>query len=170
MFIDILFALSITLLVEPIIIYLSNLKDYKLFIISFLSNLILNPFMNIALIYLNHDHYYIYLAIFEFSTVILETLIIFFINKNNIRRTLIFVLLANLLSFAIGMMINNLKINHHTEMVIMIIFLSISILSLAFFLILLFFNIFHKKNNTDNNSGDNKGSNGNPDNDTKDIN
>ena len=46
MFIDILFALSITLLVEPIIIYLSNLKDYKLFIISFLSNLILNPLKN----------------------------------------------------------------------------------------------------------------------------
>ena len=79
---DILFALSITLLIEPILVSILKKVDYKLFISAFVVNLILNPLMNILLNVLNQDHYYVYLAIFEFSTIILETLIIFIIQVN----------------------------------------------------------------------------------------
>lgn len=156
MFLDLLFALSITLMIEPIIISSMRKFDLKLFITSLGLNIVLNATMNFLLIILNQDHYYVYLAIFEFATVIIETLMIFMINKTDLQRTLLMTLLANLASFLVGFILNKVAIYRNVELILTIIFFVITCGLLAFTAVLFALHYEDNKNHQatdDDNNG-----------------
>lgn len=156
MFLDLLFALSITLMIEPIIISSMRKFDLKLFITSLGLNIVLNTTMNFLLIILNQDHYYVYLAIFEFATVIIETLMIFMINKTDLQRTLLMTLLANLASFLVGFILNKVAIYKNVELILTIIFFVITCGLLAFTAVLFALHYEDNKNHQatdDDNNG-----------------
>ena len=156
MFLDLLFALSITLMIEPIIISSMKKFDLKLFITSLGLNIVLNTTMNFLLIILNQDHYYVYLAIFEFATVIIETLMIFMINKTDLQRTLLMTLLANLASFLVGFILNKVAIYKNVELILTIIFFVITCGLLAFTAVLFALHYEDNKNHQatdDDNNG-----------------
>ena len=132
MVLNVLFALSITLMIEPIIVSSMKKFNMKLFITSLGLNIVLNTAMNCLLIALNQDHYYVYLAIFEFATVIIETLMIFMINKTDLQKTLLFVLLANLASFLVGYILNKVAVYRNVELILTIVFFVIATCLLAF--------------------------------------
>ena len=161
MVLNVLFALSITLMIEPIIVSSMKKFDMKLFITSFGLNVILNATMNCLLIALNQDHYYVYLAIFEFATVIIETLMIFMINKTDLQKTLLFVLLANLASFLVGYILNKVAIYRNVELILTIVFYVIASGFLAFTAVLFALHYEDNKNhqasdNNDNGNGEDK--------------
>ena len=154
MALDILFALSITLLIEPIIISALKRFDMKLFITSFGLNIVLNISMNFLLLVLNRDHYYVYLTIFEIATVVIETLIIFMINKTDLSRTALFTLLANLASFLMGYILNKAIIsNQILELILTIVFFTFSLCLLGFTIVLF---ALVKENNKNNDATDEK--------------
>lgn len=107
MILSLLFPLSITLLIEPLVSSLSKRFSFFVMITSFVVNLFSNLSMNIVLSFQQDVTIYnIILYSWEIGTVILETLIIFSINKTGFLKTLLFVFLANLASFLIGLLFN----------------------------------------------------------------
>ena len=154
MVLDILFALSITLMIEPIIVSAMKRFNMKLFITSLGLNIILNVTMNLLLYALNQDHYYVYLAIFEFATVIIETLMIFMINKTDLQKTLLFVLLGNLASFLVGIILNKVAIYKNVELILTIVFFVITCGLLAFTAVLFALSYEDNKNNKSTNHND----------------
>ena len=100
---NILLPLSITLALETGIYMILKHKDLKLFIAVTVMNLILNPAMNIVLLNIANQYYWLFLSIFEVSTVLIESLIVFLFIRKNYAITLLFAFLANLLSFIVGL-------------------------------------------------------------------
>lgn len=98
-----LLPLSITLALETGIYMILKHKDLKLFIVVTIMNLILNPMMNLILLNIPNNYYWLSLSLFEIATVFIESLIVFLFLRKNYAKTLLFAFLANLLSFAIGL-------------------------------------------------------------------
>lgn len=123
---NILFPLSITLAFETLIYMLLKRRDFKLFIVVSLLNLILNPAMNTALQYVNDPTtYWIILIISEVSTVVIESLVIFFACKFKYLKVLLFAFIANLASFTIGFVLSPVYNTKITIIVLMAIFFAI---------------------------------------------
>lgn len=120
---NILFAMSLTLLIEPFLLWIVSKRNNKIFFTTFTMNSITNPTMNILLYLVSPNEYYVYLFIFEICTVILETLIIFIINKTDLVKTLLYVFLANLVSFIFGMMFNMFNMNLLTMWILIGVFI-----------------------------------------------
>ena len=104
----ILFPLAITLLIETGIYMILKHKDLKLFLVVSIMNLLLNPLMNIALIYLGKDaiSYWVTLSVSEVLTILIESLIVLIFMKFKYHKILLFAFIANLVSFLIGLAVD----------------------------------------------------------------
>ena len=143
MFEMILFSLFLTTSIEGIIYAVSNKLDLKTYLTMLLANMILNPTMNLIIsTFKTNEGYLTALIIGEVLTVVIESLIYFFIIKKKYPFSLLIAFSANILSFAIGHTINELHIltNEKAYLVGSIIFLFVTIVELL--LILLLF-IYH---------------------------
>ena len=100
---NILFPLSITLMIETGIYMIIKHRDMKLFIVVSLLNLILNPLMNVLLSWcIKEEYYWLFLSVFEIFTTLIESLVIWLFIKNKYLRILLFAILANSVSFGVG--------------------------------------------------------------------
>ena len=100
---NILFPLSITLMIETGIYMIIKHRDMKLFIVVSLLNLILNPLMNVLLSWcIKEEYYWLFLSVFEIFTTLIESLVIWVLIKNKYLRILLFAILANSVSFGVG--------------------------------------------------------------------
>lgn len=120
---DILLALSITLMVELLIISLFFFKDIKVFISLSLANIVLNLTMNLLIRLMSNDFaYYLFLVLFEIGTVIVEALVLIFICKKSVIKSLLISLLANSSSLSVGLLINSFNPDNKTKMILFITF------------------------------------------------
>ena len=104
---EILFALSITLLIEPLICALMDKFNCKVFVTSSAANIILNVLMNVILLNTkNYDVYVKILVSFEIATIFIEALAIWLICKIKFPRVLAFTFLGNFASWMIGELFN----------------------------------------------------------------
>ena len=124
--VNFLLSLSITLAIETGIYMILKHKDLKLFIIVSLMNMVLNLGMNIAL-HFAHDEatYWILLTIFEVVTIVLESVILMLTMKFSFLRCLLFSIHANVISFAVGMLLLPVYEMKITPMILSVIFLLI---------------------------------------------
>ncbi len=150
---DILYALSITLLMEPLLVSAFFKMDKKAFIISFISNLILNPSMNLALGYIDPDFYYMSLTLFEIMTVIIETLILILLGRKPIMKSLLAVFTANLASFLVGFGLNRIGFDYHVQFVLTMVLLASEVIALSVYLALAFLDVANKEHPSDDRPG-----------------
>ncbi|MCR5078558.1 MAG: hypothetical protein K6B65_01360 [Bacilli bacterium] len=150
---DILFALSITLLIEPIAVYFVFKMEGKAFILSFLYNLLLNPAMNLVLPLLNQDRYYLYLTLFEIATFLLEALLLFLILRKGIVKAILASLLSNLFSLGVGLSFNAMNLPYKVRLILFIAFTTLDIIALGIFLALAFLNVANKEDRGDDRPG-----------------
>ena len=154
--IDIIFSLSVTLLIEPSLIWLLTKGNHKTFITSFASNVFLNVGMNVLLLYVvDKQYYYLFLTIFEISTVILETLIIFTINKTDFWKTLLYVFIANLVSFIVGYIFNIFVLDLFVRQILSVIFFIFAGSGFIFVFVCFLLSFFKISNSEENNDKDN---------------
>lgn len=105
---SLVFALSLTLLVETLIYYFLKPRDLKFALSVIIMNGVLNVTMNIGFFlyfFAMPVHNYLRtLFIIEALIVIVETLIIYKINKTPLFKTFLFSLLANGVSLGLGLL------------------------------------------------------------------
>lgn len=148
-----IFALTLTLLSEMIIYYFLKPQSLKLIITVLIMNVFLNVLMNVILTLLvpsDIKSYYITLIIGEVLVVILETIIIYFINKTPLFKTFLFALFANGVSLWLGLLNNNFKIIDSTK-VTSLYFSGGFVIVLCIALYLLFLFVPNNKQNRNNN-------------------
>ena len=154
----ILYPLVLTLVIETPIYYLFlKNKSFKNIAFLFLMNLITNITFNAFYIYV-FNYNLIYLVIGEILVFILEGLFLYIIKiYKNIFKSFSISLLANIISLAIGLFLNQIiKISSNyltTYLIILIIIIIIYIVEILLF-ILRFFKIKHKKINNNTNDCD----------------
>ena len=120
---DVLLALFITLAVELSIISLFFFKDIRVFFSLSIANIVLNLTMNLLIRLMPNDFaYYLFLVLFEIGVVILEALVLIFICKKSVIRSLLISLLANASSLSIGLLINSFNPDNKTKMILFITF------------------------------------------------
>ena len=120
---DIILALSITLAIELLVIFLFFFKDIKTFIIMSVANIILNVTMNMIIQLMPSDFwYYFFLVVFEIFTFIVEALILFFICKKPLKKSFLVSLIANVTSLGVGLLINYFNVDYKIKVALIIIF------------------------------------------------
>lgn len=124
--VDILLPLSITLVIETGIYMILKHKDLKLFVVVSLMNVVLNLGMNIAL-HFAHDEatYWMFLTFFEVVTIVLESVILMLAMKFLFLRCLLFSIHANVISFAVGVLLLPVYEMKITPIILSVIFLLI---------------------------------------------
>ena len=148
---NILLPLSITLAIETGIYMILKHKDLKLFIVVSLMNLILNPSMNIGLHFIKDDAtYWILLAIFEVLTIAIESVVLKLFMKFHYLSCLVFSIHANVISFAVGMLLLPVYEMKITPIILSVIFLLIYLVTFG---VVLFSTVrSHAKGNDDTRS------------------
>jgi len=133
--VNILLPLSITLAIETGIYMILKHKDLKLFIIVSLMNMVLNLGMNIALHFI-HDEatYWMLLTFFEIVTIVLESVILMLTMKFSFLRCLLFSIHANVISFAIGILLLPVYEMKITPIILSVIFLLVYLVTFGFVL------------------------------------
>lgn len=138
MFLNILFALSTTLLFEGLIYFFVSKYNFKLSLIMGLSNIILNVTMNLLLNVVNTNQYLITLISFEIFTFLVEAFIFYLFSKEKLYLCFLYSLTANILSLTIGYLFNLSDIVKEKGLLIILslIFLNLylGLLFAAFFL------------------------------------
>lgn len=120
---DILLALFVTLGSELLVLSVFFFKDIKVLITMSVTNIVLNVTMNLLIGFMpTETAYYVFLVLFEIGTVALEALVLIFLNKKPIVKSISASLLANSLSLGIGMLINHSKTDIKTKTILIIIF------------------------------------------------
>ena len=138
-------ALSITLMVELLVITNFYFKDIRTFLIMSLANMILNVSMNVLSHFMpNLLGYYIFLISFEIATFIIEALILIFICKKKKVIAFLASFIANAASLGVGLLIYYINPDTKTTIVLIVIFAIIYSLAL---LVNLFFYLLSKNKN-----------------------
>ena len=101
----ILFPLVTTLVLETGIYMILKHRDLKLFLVVSIMNLLLNPAMNIILTFFGDTatKYWLILGIGEVLTTLIESLIVFVFFNFKYLKVLIFAVIANAVSFLVGL-------------------------------------------------------------------
>ena len=101
----ILFPLVTTLVLETGIYMILKHRDLKLFLVVSIMNLLLNPTMNIILTFFGDTatKYWLILGIGEVLTTLIESLIVFVFFNFKYFKVLIFAVIANAVSFLVGL-------------------------------------------------------------------
>lgn len=137
---DILFSLALTLFIELIIYSFLKPFDFKFTIWVTFLNVILNTAMNTLLLSTtSYFDYYFLLVACELFTFIFEALVISSVFKLNKKSTFVFAFIANMLSLSAGFIINQTKLIHNKNF--LIITSSIMLSCVAFYIIVLA--VFH---------------------------
>ena len=132
----VLFPLVITLLIETGVYMILKHRDLKLFLVVSVMNLVLNPTMNIILILCGDTQlkYFLILSIGEVLTTLIESLIVLLFMRFKYFKILLFAVIANTISFAIGLSLEWLY-SYKTALIVMtIVFLLGYIFTYAFVL------------------------------------
>lgn len=95
-------ALIITIIVEEICLLLQRQKSYKIYLLCFFMNIIINVSMNIILQLV--DYYFLYLIIFEIVVFVIEGLC-YAIFKKSVKKGLLISFICNVCSLFVGMII-----------------------------------------------------------------
>ena len=120
---SIVFALFITLGMELLITTLFFFKDIKVLISLTIANVILNLTMNMTIgVMPNETAYYIYLAVFEVFTTLVESIVLIFVCNKKPLKSFLVASLANASSLGIGLLINHFETDTKTKMILTIIF------------------------------------------------
>lgn len=139
----ILFPLSLTLLIETIIYMFLKWGDIKLFVVASVANIVLNTTMNLILLSITDaTAYYIVLISYEIGTTLVEALIITLFMRFKFWKTLLFAVLANGVSYLVGLLLQPVYQTRTTIIVLTIVFLA---LYLAFEVVTIIF--YYKKAN-----------------------
>ena len=139
----ILFPLSLTLLIETIIYMFLKWGDIKLFVVASFANIVLNTTMNLILLSITDaTAYYILLISYEIGTTLVEALIITLFMHFKFWKTLLFAVLANGVSYLVGLLLQPVYQTRTTIIVLTIVFLA---LYLAFEVVTIIF--YSKKAN-----------------------
>ena len=139
----ILFPLSLTLLVETLIYMFLKWGDIKLFVVASVANIVLNTTMNLILLSITDaTAYYIVLISYEIGTTLVEALIITLFMRFKFWKTLFFAVLANGVSYLVGLLLQPVYQTRTTIIVLTIVFLA---LYLAFEVVTIIF--YSKKAN-----------------------
>lgn len=139
----ILFPLSLTLLIETIIYMFLKWGDIKLFVVASVANIVLNTTMNLILLSITDaTAYYIVLISYEIGTTLVEALIITLFMRFKFWKTLLFAVLANGVSYLVGLLLQPVYQTRTTIIVLTIVFLA---LYLAFEVVTIIF--YSKKAN-----------------------
>ena len=122
-FMNIAFALFITLGVELLITTIFFFKDIKVLISLTIGNILLNLTMNMTIgVMPNETAYYIYLLSFELFTTLVEAIILIFICNKRPLKSFLVAILANGVSLGVGLLINHFEIDIKTKMILTVIF------------------------------------------------
>ena len=133
----ILFPLSVTLLIETVIYMFLKWGDIKLFVVASVANIVLNTTMNLILLSITDaTAYYIVLISYEIGTTLVEALIITLFMRFKFWKTLIFAVLANGVSYLVGLLLQPVYQTRTTIIVLTIVFL---VLYLAFEVVTIIF-------------------------------
>ena len=139
----VLFPLSLTLLIETIIYMFLKWGDIKLFVVASVANIVLNTTMNLILLSITDaTAYYIVLISYEIGTTLVEALIITLFMRFKFWKTLLFAVLANGVSYLVGLLLQPVYQTRTTIIVLTIVFLA---LYLAFEVVIIIF--YSKKAN-----------------------
>ncbi len=139
----ILFPFSLTLLIETIIYMFLKWGDIKLFVVASVANIVLNTTMNLILLSITDaTAYYIVLISYEIGTTLVEALIITLFMRFKFWKTLLFAVLANGVSYLVGLLLQPVYQTRTTIIVLTIVFLA---LYLAFEVVTIIF--YSKKAN-----------------------
>lgn len=139
----ILFPLSLTLLIETIIYMFLKWGDIKLFVVASVANIVLNTTMNLILLSITDaTAYYIVLISYEIGTTLVEALIITLFMRFKFWKTLLFAVLANGVSYLVGLLLQPVYQTRTTIIVLTIVFLAFY---LAFEVVTIIF--YYKKAN-----------------------
>ena len=131
---EIILALAITLAVEVNLFMLLDYENLKLFILVSIINIISNSSMNLILISVHNEiWYYIVLAIFEVSVVFLEAFFVSLFLKYKYTSALLFSFIANLASFLMGLLINQIVKTQTATIITIIIFMVIYFVGFGIF-------------------------------------
>lgn len=121
----ILFPLSLTLLIETIIYMFLKWGDIKLFVVASVTNIVLNTTMNLILLSITDaTAYYIVLISYEIGTTLVEALIITLFMRFKFWKTLLFAVLANGVSYLVGLLLQPVYQTRTTIIVLTIVFLA----------------------------------------------
>lgn len=122
--VEILLPLFITLGVETGIYMILKHKDFKLFCVASLMNVVLNSLMNVGLYFLSFNRviYLVILIISEISTVVIESFILYFVFKFDYKKILIVSVISNTLSFLVGFFINSFY-NYLLDLIMCLVFI-----------------------------------------------
>lgn len=126
---EILFPLSLTLAIETPIYLILKWRDFKLFVVASVLNLILNPIMNIILLlYIdNQSAYYLFLTLYEIGTTLVESLVIFLFMRFKYWKVLLIAIGANGTSLLVGILMQPVYNTIVTILVLTIFFFSVFI-------------------------------------------
>lgn len=122
----ILFPLLLTLLIETIIYMFLKWGDIKLFVVASVANIVLNTTMNLILLSITDaTAYYIVLISYEIGTTLVEALIITLFMRFKFWKTLLFAVLANGVSYLVGLLLQPVYQTRTTIIVLTIVFLAL---------------------------------------------
>ena len=131
---EIILALAITLAIEVNLYMILDYKNLKLFIVVSIINIITNSSMNLILLTTRNDfYYYLILSIFEVSVVFLEALVVTIILKYKYASSLLFSLIANVSSFLMGLLINQIVKTNTAVIIAIIVFIVIYFVGFGIF-------------------------------------
>ena len=131
---EIILALAITLAIEVNLYMILDYKNLKLFIVVSIINIITNSSMNLILLTTRNDfYYYLILSIFEVGVVFLEALVVTIILKYKYTSSLLFSLIANVSSFLMGLLINQIVKTNTAVIIAIIVFMVIYFIGFGIF-------------------------------------
>lgn len=131
---EIILALAITLAIEVNLFMLLDYKNLKLFLLVTIINIISNVSMNLILLNIPDEiWYYIVLAIYEIGVVFLEAFFVTLFLKYKYTSALLFSFIANLSSFLIGLLINQIVKTQTAVIIAIIVFMVIYFVGFAIF-------------------------------------
>ena len=107
--------------------------DLKLFFVVSIMNLVLNPTMNFILIIFGKDHlsYWLILGIGEVLTTLIESLIVFLFMRFKYLKILLFAVIANAVSFLIGLALDPVY-DYQTALIVLMIAFALGYLATYF--------------------------------------
>lgn len=112
---QIIFSVTLTVLIENACLCLFKCRNYKIYLIGFIINIITNVSANLILIYLYNNHFideidsYLLFVIFLEIIIILVEAFVYMIEIKKFKKAFLLSLILNVSSAVIGGIINLIK-------------------------------------------------------------
>lgn len=100
----ILIALIITSMIELTVLVFFKIKDYKIYLVMFITNCITNVSMNLSLELVSYEQDTLYLGFFEILVFIIEGIVLSYLLKN-VRLGFLISFVANIASLVLGLIL-----------------------------------------------------------------